>query len=73
MDELLEGLDNWIDAKQEYDKCADTTEYDTLYYCERELDRVQRAKDKLTTALNSYIRTQVEAYVPRQVTVAEAT
>lgn len=56
IDDLVNAFEDFIDAKNNYKMKAKNCEYDRGYFLSDEIERTEKAKDRLKETLDNYIK-----------------
>lgn len=63
MDDILQALEWYLEAKRELDECRNSRGYDAGYFCHNQYQAAEDAKAKLDEALGAYIDERVAGAV----------
>ena len=59
MDDILQALERYLDAKRELDECRNSCEYDAGYFCSSQYSAMESAKGEVDKTLGAYIDARI--------------
>ncbi len=59
--DLLDSIERWLDAKRVRREAVASCEHDVGYFCRREIEAEEEAREAVATALDAYVDARVAA------------